>query len=83
MTTINLYDAKTRLSELVDEAAAGKDVIIARAGKPVARLTQLVPATHAIRFGVLKGKVRVATDFDAPVTASTCQPHDCRGSRGG
>jgi len=67
VNTINLYDAKTQLSKLVDQAAAGKDVIIARAGKPVARLTRLEPATHSIRFGVLKGKVRVAADFDAPL----------------
>ena len=83
METVNVHDAKPPLSKLLERVEAGEEVIIARAGKPVARLTQLVPATHAIRFGVLKGKVRVATDFDAPVTASTCQPHDCRGSRGG
>jgi prevent-host-death family protein len=67
MSTVNLYDAKTQLSKLVDQAASGEDVIIARAGKPVARLTQLEPAAPAVRFGVLKGKVRVAADFDAPL----------------
>ncbi len=67
MSTVNLYDAKTQLSKLVDEAASGKDVIIARAGKPVARLTQLDTVPPKIRFGVLKGKVKVAADFDAPL----------------
>ena len=70
MVTVNLYDAKTQLSKLVDQAAAGKDVIIARAGKPVARLTQLESAPVKIRFGVLKGKVKVAADFDAPLPDS-------------
>jgi prevent-host-death family protein len=41
MSAINIYDAKAQLSKLVDQAAAGKDVVIARAGKPVARLTRL------------------------------------------
>lgn len=67
MATINIYEAKTRLSKLVEIAAEGEDVIIARGGKPVARLTQLEPAKRKIRFGVLKGKAKVAKDFDAPL----------------
>jgi prevent-host-death family protein len=67
MTTINIYQAKTQLSKLVEQAAAGKDVIIARGGKPVARLTQLQPARREIRFGLLKGRVKIADDFDAPL----------------
>ena len=69
MTTINIYDAKTQLSKLIERAAAGKDVIIARGGKPVARLTRLAQPPRALRFGVLKGKVKVAKDFDAPLSA--------------
>jgi prevent-host-death family protein len=68
MSTINIYEAKTHLSKLVDRAAAGKDVIIARAGQPVARLTTLVKPARQIRFGVLKGKVKIADDFDAPLS---------------
>lgn len=67
MTTINIYEAKTQLSKLVERAAAGKDVIIARGGKPVARLTSLVAPKAKIRFGLLKGKIKVAKDFDAPL----------------
>jgi prevent-host-death family protein len=67
MTTINIYAAKTHLSKLLERAAAGTDVIIARGGKPVARLTQLKKPVRKIRFGVLKGKVKVAKDFDAPL----------------
>jgi prevent-host-death family protein len=67
MTTINIYEAKTQLSKLVEKAASGQDVIIARGGKPVARLTRLEAPQRKIRFGLLKGKVKVAKDFDAPL----------------
>ena len=67
MSIINIYEAKTTLSRLVDQAASGEDVIIARGGKPVARLTQLQSAKRKIRFGLLKGKIKVAGDFDAPL----------------
>jgi prevent-host-death family protein len=70
MTTINIYEAKTQLSKLVDQAAAGKDVIIARGGKPVARLTSLTADKRTIRFGLLKGKVKVSADFDAQLPES-------------
>ncbi len=67
MTAINIYAAKTQLSKLVERAASGKDVIIARGGKPVARLTSLLAPKSKIRFGLLKGKVKTAKDFDAPL----------------
>jgi prevent-host-death family protein len=66
-TTVNIYEAKTKLSKLVDEAAQGEDVIIARNGKPVARLTPLKPEKLPARFGLLKGKIWIADDFDAPL----------------
>ena len=64
---VNIYEAKTQLSKLVDRAAAGEDVILARAGKPVARLTQLEAPKRTIRYGVLKGKIKVSADFDDPL----------------
>lgn len=67
MSTINIYEAKTQLSKLVEQAAAGQDIIIARGGKPVARLTRLLPARRPLQFGVLKGRVKLAADFDAPL----------------
>lgn len=67
MDPVNIYDAKTRLSQLVDEAAAGRDVIIGRHGRALVRLTRLQPAKRTVRFGLLKGKVRIAADFDAPL----------------
>jgi prevent-host-death family protein len=67
MDSVNIYEAKTHLSKLVDQAAQGKDVIISRSGKPVARLTALDKPVQRIRFGVLKGKVKTSSDFDAPL----------------
>lgn len=67
METVNIYEAKTRLSRLIDEAASGNDVIIARNGRPVARLTSIVAEKRPIRFGVLKGEVRIGDDFDDPL----------------
>jgi prevent-host-death family protein len=64
MSSVNIYDAKTQLSKLVDQAAAGKDVVIARGGKPVARLTRLDVPKRKVKFGVLKGKFKVTADFD-------------------
>jgi len=65
-TVVNMYEAKTQLSALVDQAAGGEDVIIARNGKPQARITALVPARRSIKFGLLKGKYTVPDNFDAP-----------------
>lgn len=64
---VNIYEAKTRLSRLVSRAEEGEEVIIARAGKPVARLARLEPPARRVRFGVLKGRVRMSDDFDAPL----------------
>jgi prevent-host-death family protein len=64
--TLNLYEAKTQLSALVDDAAAGKEIIIAKNGKPMA---MLVPYKERIkrRPGRLKGKIWMSRDFDAPM----------------
>ena len=67
MKQVNIYEAKTNFSKYVEQAEAGEDVIIARGGKQVARLTSIEPRKRQIRFGVLKGKVRVSADFDAPL----------------
>ncbi len=65
--TVNIYEAKTQLSKLVDLAAGGTDVVIARAGKPAARLTSLKPQKRTYRLGLLEGKGWIADDFDAPL----------------
>ena len=63
---LNIYEAKTRLSALVEEAAAGAEIIIAKNGRPRAKL---VPIRDAARRtpGRAKGKIRIAGDFDAPL----------------
>jgi prevent-host-death family protein len=66
MKPVNIYDAKTRFSQLVDKAAAGEDVVVCRNGKPIARITRLEGRQkQRLVFGVLKGKVKIARDFDA------------------
>ncbi len=63
---LNLYEAKSQLSSLVEEAAAGKEIINAKAGVPRARLVPVKPATRR-RPGGYKGKIHIADDFDAPL----------------
>lgn len=63
---LNLYDAKTRLSALVEEAAAGAEIVIAKAGRPMARLMPLRVAPRR-RPGRAKGRIWMADDFDAPL----------------
>lgn len=66
--TVNLYHAKTHLSDLVERAAAGEEIIIAKAGKPRARLVPLPePVKEPRRPGALKGKIWIADDFDDPL----------------
>jgi prevent-host-death family protein len=67
MGAVNIYEAKTKLSQLVDRAAAGDDVVVSRNGKPLVVITKLEGRRRPIRFGVLKGKVKIAPDFDAPL----------------
>lgn len=68
MTTINILEAKAEFDRLVDLAEQGQDTIIAREGKPVARLTRLYSSHRPIRYGALKGKITIAEDFDAPLS---------------
>jgi prevent-host-death family protein len=63
---MNLYEAKTHLSSLVDEAAAGAEIIIAKAGRPKAKLVPFREASRR-RPGRSKGRIWIADDFDAPL----------------
>ncbi len=67
MQTVNIHEAKTQFSRLVDAAAGGEEIIIAKAGKPAARLVPMERVKVTRRFGGLKGKIRIADDFDAPL----------------
>jgi prevent-host-death family protein len=65
---VNMHEAKTTLSQLVSEVEGGAEVVLARDGKPVARLVP-VQAAKKRKLGAWKGKVRMARDFDAPLPA--------------
>jgi prevent-host-death family protein len=67
MKTVNIHAAKTHLSALVEEAAAGEEIVIAKAGKPVARLTALETPAFYRGYGALKGRIHMCEDFDAPL----------------
>jgi len=62
--TVNLYDAKTQLSKLVDEASAGNEIVIAKAGKPKARLVPLEKPKGDRKPGGWEGRIWIAEDFD-------------------
>ncbi len=65
--TVNIHEAKTNLSRLLLRVSAGEEVIIARSGKPVARLVPLVERPARRVLGTARGKVTIAPDFDAPL----------------
>ncbi len=66
--TINLYAAKTNLSALVERAAAGEEIIIAKAGRPLARLVPLAAKPERDRpLGMYRGLIHIGDDFDDPL----------------
>ena len=64
MKSINVQQAKTHLSRLLEEAVAGEDIVIAKAGRPYVRLVSCQPGTTPRKLGGWEGKLRVAPDFD-------------------
>ena len=70
MQTINIHQVKKDLSKLLDEVNKGLEIIIVKSGKPIAKLTGLHPAKPVRKPGFLKGKIRIAKNFYAPL------PHD-------
>jgi len=64
MKTVNVYEAKTHLSQLLDLAASGEEVIIARAGRPLAKLIGFQTNSKPRKPGCWKGKVKISRDFD-------------------
>ncbi len=66
MHTVNIHEAKTHLSRLVEQAARGESFIIAKAGKPLVKVVALEAPTHAQarRLGFLTGEIAVPDDFD-------------------
>lgn len=68
MQTINIHDAKTQFSKLIESVLQGEEIIIAKAGKPAARLVPLSKKSSFVRRpGSMKGSITIADDFDAPL----------------
>ncbi len=68
---INIHEAKTHLSRLVEDVANGNEVLIAKGGRAMARLVPLGRDDSPRRIGLLKGKLRIAEDFDRSLEAMT------------
>jgi prevent-host-death family protein len=67
MEKVNVHDAKTHFSRLLDRAQAGQEFVIAKAGRPVARLGPLTRQGKKRRLGLLDGKFRIPADFNGPL----------------
>ena len=72
MDMINIHEAKTHLSRLIEKVASGAEIIIAKNGVPRARLVPLERGRR-LRFGTLKGKIRYPDDFDSPLTTKALE----------
>jgi prevent-host-death family protein len=68
MATFNIHEAKTHLSRLIERLAAGEEIVIAKAGKPVAKLVPYVENKKPRRAGSLKDKIWLAPDWDSDET---------------
>jgi prevent-host-death family protein len=66
MHSVNIHEAKTRFSQLVDKAMRGNEIIITKAGKPAAKLVPYFPKTKR-KIGLYRGQMRISDDFDAPL----------------
>jgi len=67
MLQVNMHEAKTHLSRLVEQVQDGEEVVIAKAGKPVARLVKVKPDDGRRPRGLLKGRIQIPDDFDDPL----------------
>lgn len=66
--TVNIYEAKTHFSELINSVMNGSEIFIAKAGKPVAKIVSLEGLKPKVKFGLLRGKFKIPEDFDAPLS---------------
>jgi prevent-host-death family protein len=81
MKQVNVYEAKTRLSSLLDEVSKGASFVIAKSGKAVARLSPIEPLKrHKSRIGFMKGRIKLAPDFDAPLPDEVIKLFEGEGS---
>ena len=76
---VNIHEAKTQLSRLIELTQTGQEFIIAKAGKPVARLTPIERGKPPRRLGLLDGQIRVPDDFNAPLPETVLDAFEGRG----
>lgn len=74
MKTVNIHEAKTHLSRLLEDVAGGEEVVIAKAGKPVARLVRFQETREPRKLGALEGRIRIGDDFDDPLPPDIAEP---------
>ena len=67
LDTVNVHDAKTHLSRLLERVERGQEIIIARAGKPIARLGPIAPVVDRRPLGLDRGRIWMSEDFDEPL----------------
>ncbi len=70
---VNVYAAKTQLSRLIDLAMAGQEIVITRHGRPVARLIGAEALVAPRKLGLMRGRIRIGEDFDAPLPEAILQ----------
>ena len=78
MKRVNIQQAKTGLSKLVERAEAGEEVIITRAGKPAAKLVPFIPRGGHRRLGLLDGKFKIPENFNEPLPESVLRTFEGR-----
>ena len=72
MHSVNMHEAKTHFSRLVESVIqSGEEIVIAKAGKPAARLVPLREGAQRIQFGLMQGEIEIGRDFDAPLPQET------------
>jgi prevent-host-death family protein len=77
-TQVNIHEAKTRLSQLIEEVEAGGEVVIARAGSPVARLVAIDSQRPRRVLGALAGRVQLPKGFNAPLPEDVLDAFESR-----
>ena len=74
---VNIHQAKTHLSRLIEQVSRGETIIISKAGKPVAKLTAIDSLLLPRQPGSMKGRIRIAPDFDDPLPESMLRAFEC------
>jgi prevent-host-death family protein len=76
MKLVNIHEAKTHLSRLVEQAGEGEEIVIAKSGEPKAKLVAVKGKKKPRPRGLMKGKIRIHDDFDAPLPAALLKAFD-------